>query len=323
MRSPPRRLAAAAALAGVVIAAPGCFVLRPFGVGDDPALAQSGDTAEVLYEKGRALFRDRRWKDAEACFGKVWRSHEGSPYAADARFYEAECRYGRQKWLGAFELYKNFVRAQPLSPHAAWIERRLYDIGEYLIVDGERGFFDTSGEGVDVLEYLVGAFPNGDLADDAYVLIADHWVDHHRPQDAVNALHDLIDRYPGSEWAFSARLRLARAYRQLNRGPRYDADALRRAAAQYGAYIEIMTAVPARAAEYADNLAAARAELRGVEETLGKKGLEESDFYLYDGRVEAARAALRNVIRQWPGTDAAADARRRLGETAAETGGKP
>lgn len=319
MQHPLRRtlrvsaFAAAAAAAGAVL--PGCFVTRAVGLGPDPdpSEPQKGDPADVVYEKAKALFQQKDWKPAGEAFGQVWRDHPESPFAADARFYEAECRYAREKWNGAFELYKSFLKTQPLSPHAPLIERRLYDMGVYQVEDGRRGFFDTSGEGTEVLLYLVDAFPNGDLADDALLYVADHEMRQRRPQDAVLHLHDLLDHYPGSEWAYEARLRLAKAYRELNRGTKYDADALRRSAAQYRAYIEIVSADPARAAEYAASLDEARYELREVEETLGAKGLEEADFYLYDGRPEGARAALRNVIRSWPGSDAAAEARRRLG----------
>ena len=324
---PTRRLArpltaiTLALLAGLL---PGCFVTRAIGLGPDPdpAEAQKGDPPDVLYAKGKALFEEKDWDRAEDAFALVWKEHKSSPFAADARYYEAECRYAREKWNGAFELYKGFIKAQPLSPHAPAVERRLYDMGIYCIASGERGFFDTSGDGVEMLEYLVTAFPNGDLADDALVAVAEHDLRHYRPQDAVQNLHDLVDRYPSSEWAYEGRLRLARAYRALNRGDRYDGDALRRSAAQYRAYIDIVSSDRVRATEYLAQLETARIELREVEEALGRKGLETADFYLYDGRTDAARAELRNIIRSWPETAAAAEARSRLGEDAA-TGGDP
>lgn len=310
-----RRLAAAAALAGIAACLPACFATRAAGLGPDldPREPQKGDDAAQVYAKAQQYYRERQWVEAGDAFGKVWKDFPRSPWAADARFYEAECRFARQKWEGALELYKGFLKAQPLSPHAPLIERRLYEMGTFQIEDGAKGFFDTSGEGVDALRHLVAAFPRGDLADDALLAIAQHEMDHHRPQDAVQDLHDLLDRFPSSEWAYEARLRLARAYRELNRGARYDGDSLRRAAAQYRAFLSIVTSDAARAAEHAETVEAARAELREVEETLGSKGLEESDFYLNSGRVEAARAALRNVVRSWPDTEAAAEARRRLG----------
>jgi TolA-binding protein len=321
-RRPLRTALPLAAAAAAALLTPGCFLTRAVGLGPDPDPAEprSGDAADVLYEKGRAYFGQKQWKSAGECFGRVWRDFPQSPFAADARFYEAECRYGMGKWNAAFEFYQGFLKSQPLSPHAPLIERRLYDMGVFVAQDGRTGFFDTSGEGIAMLEYLTQAFPNGDLADDALLFVADHEWRARRPEDAVARLHDLVDRYPGSEWAYEARLRLAKAYRDMNRGPKYDADSLRRSAAYYRAYIELVSSDPKRAGEYAAILEEARNELRDVEETLGQKGLEESNFYLAQGKVDGARAALRNVVRDWPETRAAAEARTRLG--AGGDGGK-
>lgn len=312
-RSRPLALAVVLAAAGSL---PGCFVTRAVGLGPDPSPTepQRGDSAETLYEKGRRAFSERRWRDANDAFGKVWRDHPESPFAADARFYEAESRYGMEKWDGAFELYKGFLEKNPLSPHAPLIERRLYDMGVYMIQDGRRSFFDTSGEGAAVLDHLATAFPNGDLADDSLLYVSDHYWRSHRPQDAVLRLHELIERYPASEWAYEARLRLAKAYKDINRGAKYDADALRRSAAFYREYVDLVSGDRSRAGEYAAVLEQARAELAEVEELLGRKRIEEADFYLYDGRVEAARTVLRALVRELPDTSAAAEARSRLGD---------
>ncbi len=279
---------------------------------------QVDDSPEAAYERARDSFRQEQWEDAEDIFGDIWKDHPDSPLAADARFYEAEARYGRGKYNGAFELYKRFLTAHPLSPHSPLIQQRLYDMGTFLVEEGKEGLFGVltySEEGIKILDYLVAAFPHGDLADDALVYAADHEWRARQPLRAIGHLHDLIDGYPGSEWALEARIRLARAYRDVNRGTRYDGDALRRAKAQYLAYIDIVSADAAREREYADLLAQARTELAEVEDMLGRKMIEAADFYLRTGKPDAAQAELRNLVRDHPGTTAAAEARKRLGRT--------
>lgn len=298
----------------------GCALLRPVGLAPapDPALPQKGDPPEVLYAKAQQLYAAQSWREAGEAFGQVWKDHPSSSWSADARYYEAECRYALGKWNGAFELYQGYLRTNPLSPHSAAIERRIYDMGVFVVEDGDGGFlglFSFAGEGIDMLDYLVLQFPNGELADDALRFMADHEFRSGRPQDAVVHLQDLLDRYPGSEWALDARYRLARAWRAMNRGTKYDGDSLRRSAAHYRAWIDAATS-GSRRAEYADLVPAAREELAEVEETLASKGIETADFYLYQGKVDASRAELRNVIRDYPGTNAAAEARRRLGADA-------
>jgi TolA-binding protein len=308
-----------AALAAAVLAMlPGCFATRAVGLGPDPGPNEivSGDTAEVMYEKARRLYAAQEWRDAARAFNECWSTYPKCDLAQDAQFYEAESRYGQQKYNGAFQLYKRFMTDWPLSPHAPMVERRIYDIGTYTIQAGQHGFlgiFDYASEGEDELDYLVQAFPHGDLADDALIYMADYEWRTRQPKEAIDHLHDLIDNYPTSEWALEGRLRLAKAYRDINRGTKYDADPLQRSVAQYKAYIELVTADEARAREYATQLSTAREELAGVEEELAKKELEAAAFYHRAGNAAAARAELANVIRVYPRSKSADDARRQLG----------
>jgi outer membrane assembly lipoprotein YfiO len=312
------RSAPSCLLVAALLAAPGCFVTRAVGLGPDPGPNDvvKGDTPEIIYEKAQRLYADSEWKAAAEAFGTLWKDFPKSDLAQDAQFYEAESRYGQGKYNGAFELYKRFLKSWPLSPHAPLIQRRLYDLGTYTIETGQHGFlgiFNYASEGVDELDYLVAAFPHGDLADDALIYMADFEWRTRQTKEAIDHLHDLIDNYPTSEWALEARLRLAKAYRDVNRGTKYDADSLRRSAAEYRAYVDQVSADPARAREYSGQIEAARAELAEVEELLGQKRLEASDFYLRAGNTEAARAELKSVVREFPKSRAADEARSRLG----------
>ena len=316
-------------LVAIALAAPGCFLTRAVGLGPDPSPDEIADTdpPEVKYEKAQHLFAASEWSDAAYAFHRVWNDHPKSGLASDAQFYEADARYGQGKYNGAFELYKHYLKDYPLSPHAPTIQRRIYDMGTYTIEAGKHGFlgiFNYSDEGVDQLDYLVSTFPHGDLADDALICMADYeWKDR-QTLAAIDHLHDLIDNYPLSEWALEGRLRLARAYRDLNRGSMYDADSLQRAAAEYRAYIDLVKADADRAREYEKRLAGARTELVEVEEVLARKKVESSEFYLRMGKVAAARTELRNVIRDYPKSQAADEAREELGaEPAAREKAEP
>ena len=49
-----------------------------------------------------------------------------------------------------------------------------------------------------------------------------------------------------------------------------------------------------------------------MQETLARKGIEAADFYLRTGQPEAARAELRNVVRDYPESDRAPEARAKI-----------
>ena len=305
-----RRTAAALALALLLTA---CSSLNPFKrsepLPEDP---------QALYELGQRHYSEQRWEAAERAFERLWKDHADSPLAADARFYEAECRYSRGKYDGAFELYKKFVSVHPLTPHAPTIQKRLWDMGTFTLEGGRGatlGLFSHEQEGIDVLDYLVTAFPNGDLADDALYRAAQYELGHRDELSAITHLHDLVDYYPTSEWAMPGQLALARAYRAVNRGTSYDADALLRAAAEYDTYIAVARAQPGAGGMSEADLASARAELADVRRELAAKRLESGDYYARTGKPDAARAEWRNVIREHPDSEAARIARERLGET--------
>ena len=307
---------------------PGCTYGRQLGVlpklGPEEILAD--DPPETIYAKAQRLFAAEHWDDAADAFAELWQEYPTHELAADARFYEAESRYGQGKYNGAFVKYKRYLGDHPLSPHAPLIQRRLYDIGTYLVETGMQGWwlgmFKDTSEGVDVLDYLVSAFPNGDLADDSLIFAADAEARMGSHADAIHHLQDLIDLYPGSEWALEARLRLGRSYRALNRGLHYDADALERAHAQLRSYIDLVERDPERAVEYAELLDSARAEAQEILELLASKRLEQASYYLKTGKTEAAQQGLRNLVKEYPDTEAAAEARRQLGMDAATGGGE-
>jgi outer membrane protein assembly factor BamD (BamD/ComL family) len=314
VRDTARTLIVAAAL----LALPGCFVTRPLGLGPDPGPNEvlDDDPPAVIYQKGQRLFAAEEWDDASDAFEEIWRNHADSDYAADAQFYDAESRYGGENFNGAFEIYKRHLQEHPLSAHAPLIQRRLWDMGKYLVQAGSEGYwgiFDYSDEGIEVLDYLSTAFPNGDMADWALIYAADHEWREGEYYRAIDHLMELLDTYPDSEWALEARLRLARAYRGVNRGQDYDSDTLRRSAAQYMAYIDLMSKDRDRAREYAGLLAEAQTELTEVRERLARKGLDAADFYMRSGRTSAAREELQGVVRDFPDTEAAVEARELLG----------
>jgi outer membrane assembly lipoprotein YfiO len=319
------RLGSWVLLAAVAAAAPGCFISRAVGIthpGENEAV--SGDTAEEMYAKAQRAYAAEDWPTAADSFGKLWRDFPKSGLASDAQFYEAESRYQQGKLHGAFELYKRYMKEWPLSAHVPVIEKRIYDLGTKTIEDGQHGFigiFDYASEGVEELDYLVATFPHGNQADDALIYMADYEGRTRQTRAAIDHLHDLVDNYPNSEWALEARLRLAKAYRDVNRGVSYDADALKRSCAQYRAYIDIVSADAARKREYATQLDNARSELAEVEEQLAQKSIDASDFYLRSGNADAARSELKNCVRDYPKSRAADEARGRLGVESSSGGG--
>ena len=231
-----------------------------------------------------------------------------SPLAAEAQFLEAESALGAKRNYAAGELYAKYAEQRPLSSRVRDVEKHMYKIGLWLIEDGRRGLwglgiFTTSEEGVSLLRRLATLLPTGEYADDALMRIGRWYAEDRDFVGAETTLEDLLKNYPSSEWVLEARFLLGWTYREDNRGPAYDGEKLRRARAEFLAFAAKASADPARAAEYADRIRAAREEVAAIDDDLARKALLRARFYERSGRPEAALAVLREGARSWGSTE--------------------
>ena len=134
------------------------------------APAAPPDSPEKLYSEARTLFDEESYKDAVLAFAEVERQH---PYS---------------KWA---------VNAQVMSAYAS------YKSGDY-------------GGAVDTLERFVKLYPNDESTPYAYYLIAlsyyeqisDVGRDQKMTDFAMNALRDVVRRFPDTDYARDAKIKL-------------------------------------------------------------------------------------------------------------------
>ncbi len=317
----------AALLPFAALAGAGCASTPPkdptasTGRPDPGSLAE----AETLFNRAMALREKGEWDDARYLFRDVHEDHPASPLAEEAQFQAAECAYGAERYAAAGELFSKYVEDRPLSGRVEIVEKRLYDIGDYLIEDGKRGLwglgiFTSSSEGITVLRRMVSLLPTGGRADDALMRIGRFYAENRDFDGAELALDELLKNYPFSEWRLEARFLLAWTYRKDNRGPEYDGEALRRSRAHFLAYVEQASSDPARAEEYAARIQAAREEVAAIDADFARKALARAKFYVRSGRERAALFVLQEAGRQWGSTEPGKECAERAGELARSLG---
>ena len=252
----------------------------------------------------------------------------GSPLAPEAQYQAAECAFREGRLYAAGELFTKYIEDRPLSPHIEAVEKRLFDIGRRLIEDGRRGLwgtgiFTTSEEGVHLLRKMVTLLPTGTWADDALLECGRYYATERDFVGAESVLDELLKNYSGSEWRLEARFLLAWTFRTDNRGPAYDGEKLRRARTHFETYAHSFDGDPARAAEYAERIAAARAEVDAIDADLARKALLRARFYRRTGKEFAALTVLREASRRWGGTEPGKECGTRAEAMAAELGLAP
>jgi len=324
-----KRLSAAPVLLAAALAAAACASAPAVEAAPPKPLdPKSLADAAALFDRATALREEGEWDDAKDLFQEVHEDFPASPLAEEAQFQAAECAYGGERFRGAGELFGKFVEDRPLSARIAVAEKRLYDVGDYLIEDGKRGLwgtgvFTTGEEGVSVLRRLATLLPSGTWADDALLRIGRFYAEDRDFAGAESTLDELLRSHPYSEWRLEARFLLAWTYREDNRGPEYDGEALRRARAHFRTYVEQASSDPDREREYADRIRAAREEIEAIDADLARKALARARLYGRMGRPQAALFVLQEAARQWGSTEPGKECAARAAALAADLGVPP
>jgi TolA-binding protein len=322
------RLLPAALVLGLAAAGCASTATGPGGLPpprDPETVRREEAAAGKTFDHGRSCMDGKDWDAAKDCFKSVYENYPGSPRAQEAQYLAAECAYRAGRFYGAGELFLKYAEDCPLSAHVGEVESRLYEIGNRLVEDGRRGLwglgiFTTSEQGIHVLRRLATLLPTGPYADDALMRIGRWYAEEREYVSAEMTLDELLKNYPSSEWRLQARFLLGWTYRSDNRGPEYDGEKLRRARAQYAAYVELASSDADRAAEYAEGIASANEEIAAIDADLARKSLLRARFYRRTGKDAAALTVLREAARRWGDTEPGKECARRAEDLAADLG---
>lgn len=137
---------------------------------EETAAPKPPESPEKLYSEARQLMADKEYQDAVAAFEEVERQHPYSEWAGHAQIMAAYAHYEREKYDEAIAILERYVKLYPGEPSAAY--------AYYLIS----------------LCY--------------YEQISDVGRDQKMTELSMQALRDVIRRFPESEYARDARIKL-------------------------------------------------------------------------------------------------------------------
>jgi len=136
------------------------------------------DAADKLYNEGLFLLNNKQqYEDAAKKFDEVDRQNPYSDWARKALLMSAYAYYQAQKYDDCINAGKRYVTLHPGSPDAAYAQ------------------------------YLIGS--------SYYDQILDVWHDQARADKAINALEEVVRKYPDTEYAASAKKKINLARDQL------------------------------------------------------------------------------------------------------------
>jgi outer membrane protein assembly factor BamD len=132
---------------------------------------------EQIYNRAADLMDKRRWTEASAAFEEVERQHPYSSWARRALLMRAYTQYQSNKYEEAIETARQFISLHP------------------------------GNEGAPYAYYLIGMC--------YFEQILDVGRDQKMTESALSALQEVVRRYPQSEYARDARLKIEMTYDQL------------------------------------------------------------------------------------------------------------
>ena len=147
-----------------------CAALSACGSGDDTAAVKTPDTPERLYSEARDLYDAGEFKESVKAFEEVERQHPYSPWAVNGQVMAAYANYRIDQYDAAISTLERFVKLYPNNESSPY--------AYYLIA----------------LCY--------------YEQISDVGRDQKMTEDAMRALREVVLRFPDSDYARDAKIKL-------------------------------------------------------------------------------------------------------------------
>lgn len=193
------------------------------------------DNPKDQIEQGKQYEAKKDWENALNSYRVTLRLWGQSPYAAEARYREAQMLEKLGDFSKAFDSYQRILDRNPNDERFNEILRRQYEIAN-LFLKGERlkiwriKTFPSMDRTVEMFEKIIKNGPYSEVAPMCHLKIGEARDKQKLYQEAVNAYQKIIDEYPSSPLTAEAYYRIARSWHMASDRADYDQSAANRAA---------------------------------------------------------------------------------------------
>src|SRR5262249_39324836 len=152
--------------------------------------------ADAEFQAALKLFQQGKLEEAEKQFATIAKKRKQTTWGENAQFYVAECQFQRKKYVAAHDSYEKLYADYPATNYKDKLARREYEIAQIWLAqtdpkappekklpwtarfDGQLPLIDTQGSGIKALEHVEHNYPDGPMADQAAIEIADFYMNH-------------------------------------------------------------------------------------------------------------------------------------------------
>ncbi len=203
--------------------------------------------ADAEFQAALKLFQQGNLAEAENQFAKIAKDRKGTPWGEDSQYYLAETQFQRKKYTSAHDSFEVLHKNYPATSYRDKLASREFAIAQiwgtqedpkapkdklipwYGRFDGRLPIIDVQGSKLQALEHVRQNDPDGPLADDASLQIADHHM-RHKDFDSASVYYDqFIAEYPKSPFLQEVQHAAIDSRMKGYLGPDYDASGLEKA----------------------------------------------------------------------------------------------
>jgi outer membrane protein assembly factor BamD (BamD/ComL family) len=215
--------------------------------GWSPMKTEANPEADAEFKAAETLFQQGKLEDAETAFATLAKKRKGTPWGERGQYYLAETQFQRGKLVTAHDSYELLMKDYPGTDRVDKVVKREFAIAQTWLAqydpksppesrlpwsahfDGREPWIDVRGHALRALEHVRHHNPQGELADDAVLRIADEHFAQGDYDTAALYYDQLITDHPKSPFLQRAQLATIDSRMKGYIGPEYDGSGLEKA----------------------------------------------------------------------------------------------
>ena len=276
-----------------------------------PIKVKPNPEADAELAQAQQLVKDGKAADGESLLAKIAKKRKGTPWGEKAQFQLAESQYARGKLFNANDSYEQLIKDYPGTEYLDKLVSREYEIAKVWLAqydpkakpealpsiadrfDGKFPSVDPGGHAIKALEHVRLHDPNGPLADDAVLKVAEYYQQVGNHELAAVYYDQLVSDHPKSPYLHQAQLAGIDEKLKAYYGPKYNGRNLE---AARDSIKQTMASFPERF-QTNEKL---HHTLDVIDDQEAERAYEVGVYYKSTGKVSSAEYYFGMVIAKWP-----------------------
>lgn len=267
------------------------------------------DTPEEQYDWAMSFYNERNWDRAIEEFEKLPAVFPNSRLAAEGSYFSGLCWKEKNDLAKSADNFQKVIDKYPYSDRIKDAIKQEFEIANDF-ANGERmkvlGLPVLSGQekALELYNHIVKNAPFGSYGDQAQFKIGELYTKQGEYELAQKAFQQLIDDYPTSELATSAKYQIAQTSLIASKRSHYHEQNAQKAIDQFE---EFKT-------EYPSSSQSVQAEeaIRALRAKKAQNAFETAEFYSKQNKASSAKVYYRETLDRYPETSFAVEAKKRL-----------